>query len=54
MLQNQLAWQTATDETIKERDLNVAATIARRANEAAKGNDPAILDTLDRMHDRAV
>jgi thiol-disulfide isomerase/thioredoxin len=49
MLQNQLAWQIATDTSIKERDLNLAGTIARRANEAAKGNDPAILDTVARV-----
>jgi len=49
MLQNQLAWQIATDENIKERNLDLAETCASRANEAAKGKDPAILDTLARV-----
>jgi thiol-disulfide isomerase/thioredoxin len=49
MLQNDLAWQIATAEGIKERNLNVAETIARRANAAAKGQDPNVLDTLARV-----
>ena len=49
MLQNQLAWQIATDEAIAERDLALARKIATRANEAAKGKDAAILDTLARV-----
>jgi thiol-disulfide isomerase/thioredoxin len=49
MLQNELAWQIATGEGIKERDLNVAETIAHRANDAAKGQDAGILDTLARV-----
>ena len=49
MLQNQLAWQIATDESIVQRDLALAETIATRANEAAKGGDPAIVDTLARV-----
>ncbi len=49
MLQNQLAWQIATAPEIKQRDLGLAETIASRANEAAKGKDPAILDTLARV-----
>ncbi len=48
-LQNELAWRIATDRTIEKRDLALAETIARRANEAAKGESPAILDTLARI-----
>ena len=48
MLQNQLAWQMLTDPKIKERDLGLAEKIATRANDAAQGKDPAILDTLAR------
>ena len=49
MLQNQLAWQIATDPNIKTRDLKVAETCANRANEASKGKEPGILDTLARV-----
>ena len=49
MLQNELAWRIATDESIKERDLAVAETIARRAVKASEEKDPAILDTLARV-----
>jgi len=49
MLQNQLAWQIASDEGIGQRDLDLAKKMATRANEAAKGKDPAILDTLARV-----
>lgn len=48
MMQNQLAWQILTDPKIKERDLKLAEKIAVRANDAAKGKDAAILDTLAR------
>jgi thiol-disulfide isomerase/thioredoxin len=47
-LQNALAWQILTDDSIEERDVNLAEKIATRANEAAKGENPAILDTLAR------
>jgi thiol-disulfide isomerase/thioredoxin len=49
MLQNELAWQIATDPRIKERNLKLAETIANRGNEAGQGKDPAILDTLARV-----
>ena len=49
MLQNQLAWQIATEPTIKKRDLDLAATCAARANEATHGKDPMILDTVARV-----
>jgi thiol-disulfide isomerase/thioredoxin len=48
-IQNQLAWQIATDKQIEKRDLELAQTIATRASEAAKGKDPAILDTVARV-----
>lgn len=51
-LQNQLAWQILTDRNIKDkdRDLALAQTIAERANEASKGKDPSVLDTLARAY----
>jgi predicted Zn-dependent protease len=48
MLQNQLAWRILTDPQITERDLALAETIAIRANDAAKGKDANIIDTLAR------
>ena len=41
------ALRAAQDEAIAPREL--AETIATRANEAAKGGDPAIVDTLARV-----
>jgi thiol-disulfide isomerase/thioredoxin len=49
MLQNELAWSLATNSKIKEPDLDVLGKIANRANDAAKGKDAAILDTLARV-----
>jgi thiol-disulfide isomerase/thioredoxin len=49
MLQGQLAWDIATREGLEERDLKLAEKIATRANDAASGKDPAILDTLARV-----
>jgi thiol-disulfide isomerase/thioredoxin len=49
MLQNQLAWQIATDPNIKERNLKIAEECANRANAATNGKDPAILDTVARV-----
>jgi hypothetical protein len=48
-MQNELAWRIVSDKQIEKRDLGVAETIATRANEAAKGNEPAVLDTLARI-----
>lgn len=48
-VQNELAWRIATDPLIKERDLKLAALCASRANEASKGEDPMILDTVARV-----
>jgi len=49
LLQNDLAWQMISDKTIEKPDLALAETIANRANEAAKGKDPNILDTQARV-----
>jgi len=49
MMQNELAWQIATDPDIKDRDLKLADTLANRAYEGSKGKDPAILDTVARI-----
>jgi thiol-disulfide isomerase/thioredoxin len=51
-LQNQLAWIILTDKNIKDkdRDLALAQTIAERANEASKGKDPSVLDSLARAY----
>jgi len=46
--QNELAWRILTDKNIEERDLKLAETLATRANDAAKGKDAGILDTLAR------
>jgi predicted Zn-dependent protease len=50
MLQNQLAWTLLTSKDLKDPDLDVVEKIAVRANDAAKGKDPAILDTLARAY----
>jgi thiol-disulfide isomerase/thioredoxin len=49
MMQNQLAWDIATKDGLEQRDLKLAEKIATRANDAAKGKDPGILDTLARV-----
>ncbi len=49
MAQNELAWRIVTDPDIEQRDLDLAETIANRANAAAKGKDAGILDTLARV-----
>ena len=51
MMQNQLAWDLATNPKIKDsdRDLDLLQKIATRANDAAQGKDAAILDTLARV-----
>lgn len=45
-LMNQLAWSIATDDSIQERDLDVALRAANAANDASKGEDPSVMDTL--------
>jgi hypothetical protein len=48
-VQNELAWTIATMDGVEKRDLELAELIANRANKAAGGKDPAILDTLARV-----
>ena len=48
-LLDKLAWGIATDPSIETRDLDLAEKIAKQGNEAAKGQDPSILDTLARL-----
>ena len=49
MVLNELAWTLVTTKEIEKPDLALAERIARQANDAAKGEDPAILDTLARV-----
>ena len=49
MLQNELAWAIATTKGVEDRDLDLAEKIAMRANTAAKGENPEILDTVARV-----
>jgi thiol-disulfide isomerase/thioredoxin len=49
LIQNQLAWKLAICDGAQDLDLNLLEKIARRANDAAKGKDAAILDTLARV-----
>jgi len=48
MMQNQLAWELLIQSDLGDPELRIAGQIAARANEAAKGEDPAILDTYAR------
>jgi len=48
-LQNELAWKIVTDGAIETRGLGIAEKIATRANNAAEGQVPSILDTLARV-----
>lgn len=47
---NQVAWTVVDDEAVVRRDLDFAMKSARRANELTESEDPAILDTLARVH----
>jgi thiol-disulfide isomerase/thioredoxin len=47
-IQNELAWQLLTSKSVSKPNLELADLIATRANDAAKGKDGAILDTLAR------
>lgn len=44
-LLNECAWAILTDEHIKTRDLDLAATFAKAGVDASGGQEPAILDT---------
>jgi len=48
-LQNELAWTIVTNDSAQSRDLKLAEKLAMRANDAAKGRRPSILDTLARV-----
>jgi thiol-disulfide isomerase/thioredoxin len=48
-LQNQLAWQIATDPKIENRNLDLAATFADRGIETTKGKNADVLDTKARI-----
>lgn len=49
LIQNNLAWRMATDENLKERDLNGAEKLAHRANNVSGGKSPVILNTFARI-----
>ena len=49
MTLNQLAWEIAIREDAEARDLDLAETIAQRANEKTNGENAEILDTLARV-----
>ena len=46
---DKLAWGMAVDPDIEKRDIDLAEKIATRANEAAKGKDVSVLDTMARL-----
>lgn len=50
MILNQLAWATATDPGVKERDLPFAILAAEKGVKVSGGKDAAILDTLARCY----
>jgi thiol-disulfide isomerase/thioredoxin len=47
---NQIAWMVVDDKLVVKRDLDFALKAAERANELAKSEDAAVLDTLARVH----
>ncbi len=51
-LQNELAWDIASNEGADQRGLNLAEKMAERANQSAQGKNTAILDTLARVQFR--
>lgn len=50
MMLNEIAWYVLDDASVGDRDLVFAMAVAKAANEAAGGNDAAILDTLARAY----
>lgn len=48
-LQNQLAWEIATDPQIEKRNLDLAATFANRGIEATESKNSDVLDTMARI-----
>jgi len=49
-LLNAIAWFAVQDDSVMKRNLDFCLTAATAANEAAKGEDGAILDTLARVY----
>jgi len=49
-LLNQIAWTVVDDQAVQTRDLGFALRVAARANKLTDSKDPAILDTLARVH----
>jgi thiol-disulfide isomerase/thioredoxin len=47
---NEVAWTLTTDETIEQRDLDLALQMALRASELTSNSDAAILDTVARVY----
>lgn len=47
---NEISWSIMDNEDLAKRDFEMSMKFAVRANEVAKGEDPAILDTLARAH----
>lgn len=47
---NEIAWTIADEPGLEKRDLDLAEKMAVRAVELSKRGDPAILDTLARVH----
>lgn len=50
LVQNNIAWDIATAEGLKERDLELALKLAARAVAVTESNNAYILDTLARVH----
>ncbi len=47
---NEISWSIMDNEDLAKRDFEMSLKFAVRANEVAKGEDPAILDTLAHAH----
>lgn len=50
VLLNELAWAMLDAPDLKNRDLDLCMSLAKTAGELSKHEDPAILDTLARVH----
>ncbi len=50
MMLNDIAWTVVDNQAVTVRDLDFAMKAAARANELTRSEDPAILDTLARVH----
>jgi len=45
---NEIAWAILTNDSIKQRDLNLATALAKAGVDVSNGNEPAVLDTYAR------